>query len=201
VAEARTCAVHLNRLGPADEEKAAKCQKIAYRTWFACFAPQHEGGKLVQMYLAERLANLKIELPRLAGPFGAYVPARRVGNLIYVSGQLPMKEGKLMVTGPVPSRCSIEQAQQAARQCVINALSAVQTLDPAGIEQLDGVVRVGAFINSDTGFIEQPRVANGASDLLLELFGDAGRHARAAVGVNTLPLDASVEVEFIFLGR
>jgi len=149
------------------------------------------------MNLRQRLTELKVDLPTVSGPFGAYVPAKRVGNLVYVSGQLPMKDGKLLTTGQVPSRCSVEQAKSAARQCVINALSAVGTL-PGGIDQIAGVVRVGAFVSSDTSFIQQPQVANGASEFLLEIFGDAGKHVRAAVGVNTLPLDASVEVEFVF---
>ena len=149
------------------------------------------------MSLTEKLKDLGIELPAVPGPFGAYVPAKRVGNLIYVAGQLPMKEGKLVGSGPVPSQCSIEQAKAAARQCVINALAAVEAVE-GWLDHLTGVVRVGAFVSSDTDFAEQPKVANGASEFLLELFGDAGKHVRAAVGVNTLPLDASVEVEFIF---
>jgi enamine deaminase RidA (YjgF/YER057c/UK114 family) len=149
------------------------------------------------MNLTDKLASLGLTVPTVPGPFGAYVPAKRSGNLVFVAGQLPMKEGKLLATGPVPSRCSIDAAREAARQCVINGLAAVRS---AGIDldALAGVVRVGAFVNSDAGFTEQPKVANAASELLLELFGDAGRHARAAVGVNTLPLDASVEIEFLF---
>jgi enamine deaminase RidA (YjgF/YER057c/UK114 family) len=149
------------------------------------------------MSLTEKLKELRIELPAVPGPFGAYVPAKRVGNLIYVAGQLPMKEGKLVASGQVPSRCSIEQAKAAARQCVINALAAVNAVE-GSIDQIIGVVRVGAFVSSDTSFTEQPKVANGASEFLIELFGEAGKHVRAAVGVNTLPLDASIEVEFIF---
>ncbi|HSZ57476.1 MAG TPA: RidA family protein [Tepidisphaeraceae bacterium] len=149
------------------------------------------------MRVSERLAELKIELPAMSGPFGAYLPAKRVGNLIYVAGQLPMKDGQLLAIGQVPSRCSIDQARNAARQCVINALAAVKAIE-GSIDQLTGVARVGAFINSDAAFIEQPKIANAASELLLELFGEAGKHVRAAVGVNTLPLDAAVEIEFIF---
>lgn len=144
-----------------------------------------------------RLAALGITLPAVPGPFGAYVPARRVGNLVFVAGQLPMKDGKLLASGQVPSRCSVEDAKAAARQCVVNALAAVRTVEP-DLGRIAGVVRVGAFVSSDPGFTEQPKVANGASEFLIELLGDAGRHARAAVGVNTLPLDASVEVEFVF---
>ena len=102
-----------------------------------------------------------------------------------------------MALGQVPSRCSLEDARAAARQCVINALAAVQSL-PGGIDILIGVVRVGAFINSDATFTEQPKVADAASELLKEIFGDAGQHVRAAVGVNTLPRDGSVEIEIVF---
>jgi enamine deaminase RidA (YjgF/YER057c/UK114 family) len=147
--------------------------------------------------LSERLGELGISLPTVPGPFGAYVPAKRVGGLVFVAGQLPMKDGKLTAVGQVPSRCSMEQGKAAARQCVINALAAVKAVEGT-IDRLSGVVRVGAFVSSDSGFVEQPKVANGASEFLLELFGESGKHVRAAVGVNTLPLDASVEVEFVF---
>jgi enamine deaminase RidA (YjgF/YER057c/UK114 family) len=111
-----------------------------------------------------------------------------------------MKDGKLLAAGQVPSRCSVEHAAAAARQCVINALAAVQATEGT-VDRLTGVVRVGAFVSSDTAFTQQPKVANGASELLLELFGESGKHARAAVGVNTLPLDTAVEIEFIFTTR
>ena len=147
--------------------------------------------------LPQRLSELGITLPPVPGPFGAYVPAKRVGNLVFVAGQLPIKDGKLLAVGQVPSRCLVEAAQAAARQCVVNALAAVRAVG-VDLGALTGVVRVGVFVSSDASFTEQPKVANGASELLLELFGDAGRHARAAVGVNTLPLGASVEIEFLF---
>ena len=149
------------------------------------------------MTLDERLAQLGITLPSVAGPFGAYVPAKRLGNLVFVAGTLPMRDGQLMAKGQVPSRCSPDEAKAAARQCVVNALAAVKGVG-INLNTVTGVARVGVFVNSDASFTEQPKVANGASELLLELFGDAGRHVRAAVGVNTLPLDAAVEVEFIF---
>src|SRR5689334_11105004 len=152
------------------------------------------------MSLTRKLTSLRIDLPQVPGPFGAYIPAKRVGNLIYVAGQLPMKDGKLMATGQVPARCSIEAARAAAKQCVFNGLAAVQTM-PGGVNSIAGVVRVGAFINSDASFTDQPGVANAASEFLMELLGDAGQHARAAVGVNTLPRDAAVEIEFIFEAR
>jgi len=150
------------------------------------------------MSIESKLKSLGITLPSVPGPFGAYVPAKRSGGLVFVAGQLPMKDGKLLATGQVPSRCSVEAAQAAARQCVINALAAVRTLGDDVFDRLSGVLRVGAFVSSDTNFTQQPTVANGASEFVVQLFGDAGRHVRAAVGVNTLPLDSSVEVEFIF---
>jgi enamine deaminase RidA (YjgF/YER057c/UK114 family) len=148
------------------------------------------------MPLKDRLVELNITVPAVPGPFGAYVPARRSGNLLFVAGQLPMKEGKLLATGQVPGKCSVEQACKAAEQCVVNALAAAATI--VDLNDLAGVVRVGAFVSSDSTFTAQPQVANAASELLLMIFGDAGKHARAAVGVNTLPLDASVEIEFVF---
>jgi enamine deaminase RidA (YjgF/YER057c/UK114 family) len=150
------------------------------------------------MSIRRKLEDMGIALPKVAGPFGAYVPAKQVGDLVYVAGQLPMKDGQLVATGQVPSRCTVEAGKSAARQCAINAIASVATLGEEGLERLAGVVRVGAFISSDAGFTQQPAVANGASEFLLELFGNAGKHVRAAVGVNTLPLDASVEVEFVF---
>jgi enamine deaminase RidA (YjgF/YER057c/UK114 family) len=149
------------------------------------------------MTLKQKLADLQITLPNVSGPFGAYIPAKRVGQLVHVAGQLPMKDGKSMAIGQVPGKCSIDHAKIAAKQCVINALAAAATVVP--LDQITGVLRVGAFVSSDTSFTAQPQVANGASEFLLELFGEAGKHVRAAVGVNTLPLDAAVEIEFIFI--
>lgn len=149
------------------------------------------------MTLESRLASLGVVVPAVPGPFGAYVPAKRVGNLVFVAGQLPMKDGKLIASGQVPSRCSVDDAKAGARQCVVNALAAVRTVEP-DLGRLAGVARVGVFVSCDPTFTEQPKVANGASEFLIELLGDAGKHARAAVGVSALPLDAAVEVEFVF---
>jgi enamine deaminase RidA (YjgF/YER057c/UK114 family) len=151
------------------------------------------------MPIRKVLERLNVVLPKVSGPFGAYVPAKVLGDLVYVAGQLPMKDGQLMAAGQVPSRCPIETAKAAARQCVVNALASVVALGDGLFDRLAGVVRVGAFVSSDAGFTQQPQIANGASEFLVELFGDAGKHVRAAVGVNTLPLDAAVEIEFIFL--
>src|SRR5688572_10725948 len=153
------------------------------------------------MSLRENLQRLGIVLPPVSGPFGAYIPAKRVGNLVFVAGQLPVKDGQIMALGQVQSRCSLEQAQAAARQCAINCIAAVQSLGPDAVDAIVGVVRVGAFVSSDATFTQQPQVANAASELFMELFGDVGKHARAAVGVNTLPRDASVEVDAIFETR
>jgi enamine deaminase RidA (YjgF/YER057c/UK114 family) len=149
------------------------------------------------MSLRKELDRLNIAIPSLAGPFGAYVPARRTGDLIFVAGQLPMRNGVLLARGPVPSRCTIEQGREAARQCAINALAAAATV--ADIDQISGVIRVGAFVQSDSDFFDQPKIANAASELLLQLFGESGKHARVAVGTSSLPLNASVEIEFLFL--
>lgn len=143
------------------------------------------------------LNRLGLELPPAPKPAGSYVPAKRVGDLVFVAGQLPMRDGKLIATGKVPSACPTEQAQEGARQCVLNALAAVKSID-VNLDRISAVVRVGVFVCSEDSFTEQPKVANGASDLLVELLGKPGQHVRAAVGTNTLPLGAAVEVEFVF---
>jgi enamine deaminase RidA (YjgF/YER057c/UK114 family) len=150
------------------------------------------------MNLQAKLKDLGLTLPPSPKAVAAYVPAVRTGDLIIVSGQLPIKDGQLTVTGPVPSSTSLQAAQTATRQCVLNALAAVDPLIDHDWSRLVRVVRVGVFVASDPTFTEQHLVANGASELLFEIFGEAGRHARAAVGVPCLPLGASVEVEFIF---
>jgi len=152
------------------------------------------------MNLTDKLASFNITLPPAPKAAGAYIPAKKVGDLIFVSGQIPMKDGNLQAIGQVPSRCSPADAKAAAKQCVLNALAAVSAL-PGGIDQITGVLRIGAFVSSDNDFTQQPSVANGASEFLIELLGESGRHVRAAVGTNTLPLDAAVEVEFIFMTR
>ena len=148
--------------------------------------------------ILDRLSELGINLPDPPKPVASYVPAMQSGSLLYVSGQLPFRDGELMTVGPVPSAVSIESAMEGARWCAINGLAVARQALEGDLDRLKRVVRVGAFIQSDDRFDAQPKVANGASDLLVEVLGDAGRHARAAVGVNALPLDTSVEVEFIF---
>ncbi|HAI12407.1 MAG TPA: LysR family transcriptional regulator [Phycisphaerales bacterium] len=144
-----------------------------------------------------RLKELGWQLPPVVPPVAVYVPAVQTGDLLVVSGQLPMREGQLLATGPVPSVVSPDQAAEAAGQCAVNALAAVGAHLDGDWSRLVQVVRLGVFVLSDTGYGGQPTVANGASQLLGDLFGDAGRHARVAVGVNALPLNACVEVEMM----
>jgi enamine deaminase RidA (YjgF/YER057c/UK114 family) len=144
---------------------------------------------------SERLAELGIELPPVVPPVAAYVPAVRTGNLVYTSGQLPMQSGSLAQTGKVGGQISPEEGKALARVCALNALAAVDSL--VGIDAVTRVVKVVGFVASAPGFNGQPGVVNGASQLFGDVFGDAGAHARSAVGVSELPLDAPVEVELI----
>lgn len=143
----------------------------------------------------KRLAELGIELPPVATPAGAYVPALQNGSLVYTSGQLPLVDGKLRRTGKVGAEVSLEDAYDDARQCAINALAAIDAL--VGLDKVTQVVKVVGFVASDPSFTAQPKVINGASELLGEVFGEAGQHARSAVGVAVLPIDTPVEVEVI----
>ena len=143
----------------------------------------------------DRLTELSIELPPVAAPAGSYVPAVRAGTLVYTAGQVPFVNGQLPATGKVGAQISLEEAQHYARICALNALAAVHSL--VGIDSVARVVKVTGFVASAEGFTGQPAVLNGASDLLGEIFGEAGRHARSAVGVAELPLGAPVEVELV----
>jgi enamine deaminase RidA (YjgF/YER057c/UK114 family) len=143
----------------------------------------------------ERLNELGLRLPSVATPAGSYVSAVQTGALVYTAGQLPFVDGQLEVTGKVGADVSPERANALARVCALNALAAIDAL--VGLDRVVRVVRVGGFVASTPEFTGHPGVINGASDLLVEVFGAAGRHARAAVGVAALPLDAPVEVELI----
>lgn len=147
------------------------------------------------MTWSARLAELGIELPGVAAPVAAYVPAVRSDSHVYTSGQLPFVEGTLAATGKVGAEVSAEEAKGHARTAALNALAAVHDL--VGIDAVVQVVKMTGFVASSAGFTGQPAVINGASELLGEIFGDAGAHARAAVGVAELPLGAPVEVELI----
>lgn len=143
---------------------------------------------------SQRLAELGITLPEVAAPVGSYVPALRNGSQVLTSGQLPFRDGKVLYTGKVPTDVSIENAADGAAVAILNAVAAAAQV-AGGIDSIKRVVRVCVFVNSDADFSQQPKVANGASDLLVKIFGDAGRHVRAAVGAAALPLNAAVEVE------
>ena len=147
------------------------------------------------MSASARLGQLGVALPEVVAPLAAYVPAVRTGNLVYTAGQLPMEAGRLAGTGKVGAEVSPEEGKAMARICALNALAAVNSL--VGIDAVTRVVKVVGFVASAPGFNGQPSVVNGASDLLVEVFGDNGAHARSAVGVSELPLDAPVEVELI----
>ncbi len=142
-----------------------------------------------------RLRELGITLPSVATPAGSYVPARRSGALVFTAGQIPLVDGTLAATGKVGAEVTPEQAADLARVCALNGLAAVDAL--VGLDTVAGVVKVVGFVASAPGFTGQPGVLNGASDLLAEVFGEAGRHARSAVGVAELPLGAPVEVELV----
>ncbi len=146
------------------------------------------------MTATTRLAELGLTLPAVAPPVGAYVPALRLGDQVTTSGQLPVVGGTLPVTGKVGAEVGVEQAYELARTAALNALAAAASV-AGDLEAITAVVRVCVFVASDPGFTAQAQVANGASDLLGELFGAAGKHVRSAVGVAVLPLDAPVEVE------
>ena len=147
------------------------------------------------MSASARLAELGVDLPVVVKPLGSYVPALRSANLVYTSGQLPMQDGKLVQAGKVGVDVAPERGKELARICALNALAAVHSL--VGIDSVTQVVKVVGFVASGPGFNGQPGVVNGASDLLADVFGDSGVHARSAVGVAELPLDAPVEVELV----
>jgi enamine deaminase RidA (YjgF/YER057c/UK114 family) len=144
----------------------------------------------------ERLAELGLQVPDVAKPVATYVPAVRSGNLVFTSGQLPMRSGELMQTGKVGDDVSPDEAAECAQQCALNAIAAVKG-ELGDLDQVKRVVKVVVFVASTPDFTGQPQVANGASELFGLAFGDAGVHARSAVGVPVLPLDAPVEVELV----
>jgi enamine deaminase RidA (YjgF/YER057c/UK114 family) len=145
---------------------------------------------------AERLAAMGLTLPQVTAPLAAYVPAVRTNGYVYVSGQVPVADGKLLAAGKVGGTVSPAEAAGLARTCALNALAAAAAA-AGGLDQIRRIVKVTGFVASAPGFNGQPQVVNGASELLIEVFGEDGRHARSAVGVAELPLDAPVEVELI----
>ena len=148
------------------------------------------------MSIKEKLAEIGLTLPVAAAPVAAYVPAVRSGNLVFTAGQLPIVDGKVVITGKVGAEVTPEQAKEMAQICALNALAAISLV--ADIDQIERVVRVGGFVNGVPGFVAIPQVINGASELLIKLFGEVnGKHARTAIGVADLPLNAPVEVEMV----
>jgi len=143
--------------------------------------------------IRDNLRDLGLEVPVAAKPVAAYVPAIRTGNLIFTAGQLPLVNGQMVATGKVGQEVDVEQAKKLAEVCALNCLAAVETIVP--IERIFRIVRVVGYVNGTAGFTNQPAVINGASELFLNLWGDSGKHARSAVGVAELPLNAPVEIE------
>jgi enamine deaminase RidA (YjgF/YER057c/UK114 family) len=145
----------------------------------------------------EKLRELGIELPEIPAPLGSYVPCIQTGKLIFLSGILPLKNGKLAKTGRVGESISLDDAREDAKTATINALSILK-LHLESLGKVKRCVRITGYVASAPDFVEQPKVLNAASDLLFEIFGDTGKHARSAVGVNVLPLNSPIELEFIF---
>ena len=146
--------------------------------------------------IEERLKSLNITLPNPPKPAGAYIPVVKSDHTVYVSGQIPIEDGKVAFKGKVPSTQSLEQAQSAAKLCAINALAQLKS-ELGSLDKISRILKVSGFVNSEPDFTEQPKVINAASDLLFEIFGDKGQHSRIAVGVASLPLGATVEIDMI----
>jgi enamine deaminase RidA (YjgF/YER057c/UK114 family) len=144
----------------------------------------------------QKISELGLTLPSVAPPAGSYLPSITSGNLVFTAGQIPLVEGKLAATGKVGSEISLDRAQELARICLLNGLAAVKS-ELGDLQRVKRIVKIVGFVSSDPSFTQQPQVINAASDLLAEIFGEAGRHARSAVGVAVLPLDAPVEIELI----
>ena len=148
--------------------------------------------------IALRLAELGIQLPPVTAPKANYVAVRHAGSLMFVSGQVPQADGRDIHIGQVGRELTLEEGQQAARLCAINIIAQLSAALDGNLDRVTGCIRLGGFVNTAAGFGEQPQVLNGASDLIVAVFGEAGRHARAAVGVASLPRNVAVEVDAIF---
>ncbi|MCB0746772.1 MAG: RidA family protein [Ignavibacteriae bacterium] len=144
----------------------------------------------------EKLKELGILIPEAPKPLASYIPAIKVGNLVFTAGQITLLNGELKFKGKVGKDLTLEEGKEAAKLCIINCLSVIKA-EIGSLGKIKRIVKVTAFVNSADGFTDQPKVANGASDLLVALFGEQGKHVRSAVGVNGLPIDASVEIEMI----
>lgn len=145
----------------------------------------------------EKLKSLGIELPEIPKPLGSYVPFVKTGNLVFLSGMLPLKGGKLLKTGRVGESVAIDEATECAKTSAINALAVLRSA-AGSLNKVKRCVNISGYVSSADDFVDQPKVINGASDFIFEVFGEAGRHSRVAVGVNVLPLNSPVEISFIF---
>ena len=146
--------------------------------------------------IEEKLKELGIEIPTPPNPAGSYIPVVTTGNLAFVSGQIPMKDGKVVFEGKVPENQSVDSARDAAKICIINGLAQLKA-NLGSLDKITKFVRISGFVNSNSNFTEQPKVINAASDLLVEVFGDMAKHSRIAVGVASLPLNSTVEIDMI----
>ncbi|MDP6897876.1 MAG: RidA family protein [Candidatus Nitrosopelagicus sp.] len=144
----------------------------------------------------DKLRELSIDLPTPPSPAGSYIPVVTTGNLAFVSGQIPMKEGKVVFEGKVPNEQSLDAARDAAKICIINGLAQLKA-NLGSLDKITKFVRISGFVNSNPEFTEQPKVINAASDLLVEIFGDMAKHSRIAVGVASLPLNSTVEIDMV----
>lgn len=149
------------------------------------------------MNIERKIVELGIKLPEMSPPGAMYIPVKQIGNSLFVSGQVPFVNGVMLYPGHVGEEVTLEQAQEAARICIINMLAAV-SYHLGNLDRVKNIVKLQAFVNSKTGFNQQHIVVNAASQLLYDIFGESGRHARTAVGTNQLPMDAPVEIEAIF---
>ncbi len=146
--------------------------------------------------IEEKIAELGYEVPEAPKPLAAYIPATKVDNLVFTAGQLPMVDGKLIAEGKLGAKVSNELGTKAAEICTLNCLSVIKS-EIGSLDNIEQIVKVTVFVNSADGYTAQPQVANGASEFLVNVFGDAGKHVRSAVGVNELPINAPVEIEMI----
>ena len=146
--------------------------------------------------IEDKLKELSIEIPTPPSPAGSYIPVITTGNLAFISGQIPMKEGKVVFEGKVPNVQSLDSAREAAKICIINALAQLKA-NLGSLDKITKFVRISGFVNSAPDFVEQPKVINAASDLLIDIFGDMAKHSRIAVGVASLPLNSTVEIDMV----
>ena len=146
--------------------------------------------------IENKLKELDIEIPTPPNPAGSYIPVVKTGNLAFVSGQIPMKNGKVVFEGKVPQKQSVDSAKEAAKICIINGLAQLKA-NLGSLDKITKFVRISGFVNSESDFTEQPQVINAASDLLVNIFGDIAKHSRIAVGVSSLPLNSTVEIDMV----